>query len=125
MTLVAERAHKYGHSYVVRCACGKESFAMLPFRGVVALVAASRGHVYARWRRRNGWAAGFTDYHLEAACDLYGIGHGTLWDLQRVGLLAQVGDDEGPLRLTPLGDAVLAAIAALDGVTLPDLPAAA
>lgn len=84
----------------------------LHHREVQALVATRAGMVRARWRHVR--APYFDDHYIEAECDVYGIGRGTLHDLQRRGYLTKP-DDDGPIALTSVGDEVLDAILALDG----------
>jgi hypothetical protein len=86
------------------------------------LTAARDGRVRNRLHRYQ--APYFCDYFMEAECDVYGIGRGTLSSLQGQGYL-QKSEDEGPLGLTPLGDQVLDEILALGGTTAPLLVGAA
>lgn len=94
---------------------------LLTFRHVEALVATRVGRTRARWHRSYGWFT--SSARLEAECDVYGIGWGTLWDLQRDDFtfspLITQPDDEGPIALTSLGEEILGLILAMPGVDLP------
>lgn len=89
--------------------------AMLTGRDVVALVAVANG----RARRHS---PGWSDEWLAVECDEYGIGHGTLWRLQRDGThhaaFVTTPTKPGPLRLTPYGRAVLRGLAKIPGVNI-------
>ncbi len=103
-------------SYMVRDDDGNY-FGSLTFRDVMALVAAEGGRVRAKWQCT--YSPWFYDAHLVAACDDYGVGHGTLGGLQsrrgRPPLIERCGEREGTLGLTLEGAAVLAGIRALVG----------
>lgn len=95
-----------------------KSAGSLHHRQVQALVAVRAGLCKARYRRtQSPW---FCDYHLEPESSVYGIGRGSLSDLQRYGYIEE-RQDEGPLTLTAKGDRVLAEILDLDGAHLPPM----
>ena len=103
--------------YTQRDASGKH-VGSLHHRQVQALVAIRAGLGQARLRRTQ--SPFFCDYHLEAEVGVYGIGRGTVGELQRWGYIKK-RDDEGPLSLTAKGDRILDEILALDGTSLPPL----
>jgi hypothetical protein len=92
----------------------------LHHRQVQALVAVRAGLGRARLRRTQ--APWFCDYHLEPEVAVYGIGRGTVSELQHQGYIEQ-RQDEGPLNLTAKGDRVLDEILALEGASLPPMVA--
>jgi hypothetical protein len=116
--VTAERAYVGGRSYVLRDDDGKH-VRSFTFRDILALLAVREGKAQVRERRR--YAYGYADVSLVPGCDFYGIGFGTLLDLQRDGIgwtpLVTRPAEPGPLALTPFGVECLAAVLALPGVT--------
>lgn len=124
--MIAERAHETGRSYVLRDDDGK-FLCSLTFRALLALVAVREGKAFARVKLR--YSYGLVDEHLEPRCDFYGIGYGTLSELQRddwtFTALVTRPAEPGTLALTPFGGEVLAAVLALPGVSAEPMAAMA
>ncbi len=116
--MIAER-QPYGTGYSVSTP-GGQHVALVNFRQLQTLAAARSGLCHMRLRQRRSPYA--CDYYLEPECDVYGIGYGTVSELQNhwQDPLLTKPEEEGPIGLTAFGNEVLDAILNL-GVTLPSL----
>ena len=86
---------------------GDQYIATLSFRQLEALCAVRKGSARSVVRTRR--ASYFDDMYLDTECDAFGIGRGTLGDLQDRRFIAKQAAP-GPLELTVDGDVVLDAV---------------
>lgn len=118
--LTAERMTDVNRTFSIRDQAG-EHIITVCFREICALAAVEAGRARAM-RRRRSWY-GLYDEWLEPHTDLFGIGPGTLGELQRddewhPALVTRCADPDAALELTDLGQQVLAAVRAAGVDTL-------